>query len=201
MGSHLNLEHKTFLGGKLPSCVSACSAVQEIRRDRCQYHCCNMASHNEERTEQPTGLNSVTLLYANLRPHRYVMFYRDCMFKCMHLSGTMGQLIFWVGVHLSYGSSEFPGVPPSTPAAQWGAKRIPSLFFLLPISCPPSLSSHRKAGWVFGQGGCWGRGSGVMVGNGCSLSLPCSSSVAKDNLLLPSCVYAATSSRNVGQKE
>lgn len=158
-----------------------------------------MASHNEKRTEQPTGLNSVTLLYANLRPHWYVMFYRDCMFKCMYLSGIMGLLIFWVGVHLSYGSSELPGVPPNyTPAAQWGAKqKRPSLIFSLPISCPPFLSFPRKTGWAFGQG----KGNGVTVSTGCSLSLPWSLSVAKDNLFLTSCVYTATSSRNVGQKE
>lgn len=94
MGSCLNLEHKTFLGGKLPPCVSACSAVQGILSDHCQYHCCNSDSNNENSTELPVGLNSVTLSHSNLCPHQYVELYRHHVLKLMHLSGIMGHLMF-----------------------------------------------------------------------------------------------------------
>lgn len=83
MGSHLYLEHKTFLGGKLPSCVSACSAALKIQHHHCQYCCCD--TENNKNIELPTGLNSVTLSCANLCPHRYMMFERDSMVKHMHL--------------------------------------------------------------------------------------------------------------------
>lgn len=94
MGSHLNLEHKTFPGGKLPPCVSARSAVQGIRSDHRRYRCCSTDSNNENSTELPVGLNLVTLSHPNLCPHQYVEFYRDYVFKWMHLSGVMRRPMF-----------------------------------------------------------------------------------------------------------
>lgn len=84
MRSHLNLEHKTFLGGKLPSCVSARSAAQGIQSDRCQYHSCSTDSNNENSTQLSLGFDSVTLSLLNLCPQQYGEFYRDNVFKCVH---------------------------------------------------------------------------------------------------------------------
>lgn len=66
----------------------------------------------------------------------------------------MGLLMFWVGVHLSYGSSELPGVPPNyTPAAQWGAKKTLASSFLFPsplLHFFPSL--EKQAGLLDKEG-------------------------------------------------
>lgn len=134
MGSHLNLEHKTFPGGKLPPCVSARSAVQGIRSDHCRYQCCSTDSNNENSTELPVGLNLVTLSHPNLCPHQYVEFYRDYVFKWMHLSGViylsyMSNIWTVVSICGSCGSSELPGGPPSCTPGRRGCLPSSFLFF------------------------------------------------------------------------
>lgn len=132
MRSHLNLEHKTFLGGKLPSCVSACSALQGIQSDHCQYHSCNTDSSNENSTELSLGFDSVTLSLLNLCPQQYVEFYRD-VFKCK--SGVVGHLLFVLRDIRAMGGLSSQGCLPATPRQHLGVHGG-YLSFSFPFSSP-----------------------------------------------------------------
>lgn len=138
MRSHLNLEHKTFLGGKLPSCVSARSALQGIQSDHCQYHSCNTDSSNENSTELSLGFDSVTLSLLNLCPQQYVEFYRD-IFKCK--SGVVGHLLFVLRDIRAMGGLSTQGCLPATPRQHLGVHRG---YLSFSFSCQPSLSSPGK---------------------------------------------------------
>lgn len=120
MRSHLNLEHKTFLGGKLPSCVSARSAAQGIQSDRCQYHSCSTDSNNENSTQLSLGFDSVTLSLLNLCPQQYVEFYRDNVFKCLCSSGVVGHLLFVLRGIRAVGALSSQGCLPATPRQHLG---------------------------------------------------------------------------------
>lgn len=120
MRSHLNLEHKTFLSGKLPSCVSRCSAVQGILSDRCQYCCCRTDSINENSTELSLGLSSVTASLLSLCPQHYVGLYRTHVFKCMCSSGVMGHLLLVLRYIRAMGALSSHGCLPDTPRQHFG---------------------------------------------------------------------------------
>lgn len=140
MRSHLNLEHKTFLGGKLPSCASTHSAVQGIWSDCCQYCCCSTDSSNGNSTELSLGLSSVPSLLVSLCPQHRVEFYRDYVFKYFSVHQEL-----WGIYCLYWGASELQGVIPSyTQAAPWDAWRMPTFFFPLLFSCQPSCSAPGK---------------------------------------------------------
>lgn len=115
MRSHLNLEHKTFLGGKLPSCVSTRSAAQGIRSDRCQYFLCNTDSSNGNGTELSLGLSSVPLSLLNLCPDQHVEFYRAYVFKCFSVHQDL-----WGICSLCWGTSELRGRFPAAPRQHLG---------------------------------------------------------------------------------
>lgn len=150
MRSHLNLEHKTFLGGKLPSCVSARSAAQGIQSDRCQYHSCNTDSNNENSTQLSLGFDSVTLSLLNLCPQQYVEFYRD-VFKCLCSSGVVGHLLFVLRGITAVGALSSQGCLPATSRQHLGVHGG-CLSFSFLFSCQPSLSS--PAHWAEKRWAC-----------------------------------------------